>query len=74
MIFVSPGFLLTDDLRYQETDILDRAIRANVRISSLNARGLYTMIPGGDASTQTSVAASGRYELEGALPAAVRAR
>ncbi len=56
LIFVSSGFLLTDDLRYQETDILDRAIRANVRISSLNARGLYTMILGGDASTKTSVA------------------
>ncbi len=34
---------------------MDRAIRANVRISSLNARGLYTMIPGGDASTSGPV-------------------
>ena len=50
LIFVSAGFFLTDDLRQEETDIMDRAIRANVRISSLNARGLYTVIPGGDAS------------------------
>ena len=51
LIFVSSGFFLTDELRFEETDIMDRAIRANVRISSLNARGLYAMIPGGDAST-----------------------
>ncbi len=54
LIFVSAGFFLTDDLRFEETGIMDRAIRANVRISSLNARGLYTMIPGGDASTRTT--------------------
>jgi VWFA-related protein len=51
LILVSSGFVLTDDLRPEETDIMDRAIRANVRISSLNARGLYTTILGGDAST-----------------------
>jgi VWFA-related protein len=51
LIFVSSGLFLTDDLRFEETDIMDRAIRANVRISSLNARGLYVSIPGGDAST-----------------------
>jgi VWFA-related protein len=56
LIFVSAGFVLTDELRYEETDIMDRAIRANVRISSLNARGLYVLIPGGDASTSSGVA------------------
>jgi len=54
LVFVSSGFYLTDDLRQEETDIMDRAIRANVRISSLNARGLYVLIPGGDASTPTT--------------------
>ena len=54
LIFVSSGFYLTEDLRFDETDIMDRAIRANVRISSLNARGLYVLIPGGDASTRAS--------------------
>jgi VWFA-related protein len=54
LIFVSSGFYLTEDLRFDETDIMDRAIRANVRISSLNARGLYVLIPGGDASTLSS--------------------
>jgi VWFA-related protein len=54
LIFVSPGVYLTDDLRQEETDIMDRAIRANVRMSSLNGRGLYTIIPGGDASTPST--------------------
>jgi VWFA-related protein len=54
LIFVSAGFFLTDDLRFEETGIMDRAIRANVRISSLNARGLYVIVPGGDASTRTT--------------------
>jgi VWFA-related protein len=73
LIFVSSGFFLTDDLRQEETDIMDRAIRANVRISSLNARGLYTIIPGGDASTSNAVALPGvmnlkaQYQRENAL-------
>jgi VWFA-related protein len=40
LILLSSGFLITDDLRFEESEIMDRAIRANVRISSLNARGL----------------------------------
>jgi VWFA-related protein len=51
LILVSAGFVITDELRFEESEIMDRAIRANVRISSLNARGLYVLIPGGDAST-----------------------
>jgi VWFA-related protein len=54
LILVSSGVFLTDDRRQEETDIMDHAIRANVRISSLNARGLYTIIPGGEASTPSS--------------------
>jgi VWFA-related protein len=54
LVFVSSGFFLTDELRQEETEIMDRAIRANVRISSLNARGLYALVPGGDASTPTT--------------------
>jgi VWFA-related protein len=54
LVFVSSGFFLTDELRQEETEIMDRAIRANVRVSSLNARGLYALVPGGDASTPTT--------------------
>ena len=73
LIFVSAGFFLTDDLRFDETDIMDRAIRANVRISSLNARGLYAIVPGGDASTSNTVAlpqvmnAKAQYQQQSAI-------
>jgi len=33
------------DQQMDEYEVMDRAIRANVTISTLNARGLYTMIP-----------------------------
>ena len=52
---------------------MDRAIRANVRISSLNARGLYVVVPGGDASTPSSAGGPAvtnvkdRYRRESAL-------
>lgn len=43
IILVSPGFLtLTSEAFEDKTDILDRAARANVIISALDARGLYT--------------------------------
>ena len=50
LVLVSPGFFATFDLYPEKTEIIDRAIRANVIISALDARGLYTIIPGGDAS------------------------
>jgi VWFA-related protein len=49
VVLLSPGFFVTTELRQDETEIIDRAIRANVTVSSLDARGLYTLIPGGDA-------------------------
>jgi len=73
LILVSAGFFLTDEMRPEETDIMDRAIRANVRISSLNARGLYAIVPGGDASTPSSAGGPAvtivkdRYRSESAL-------
>jgi VWFA-related protein len=48
IILVSPGFFFADSLRFDEMDVVERAVRANVVISSLDARGLYTLIPGGD--------------------------
>jgi hypothetical protein len=43
VVIVSPGFLtLNSESMEQKTDILDRAARQNVVISSLDARGLYT--------------------------------
>jgi VWFA-related protein len=51
IVLVSSGFLVTLDYRTREQDLMDRAIKANITINSLDARGLYTIIPGGDAST-----------------------
>ena len=38
--------------------MMDRAIRANVTIVGLDARGLYALVPGGDASSNASMTAA----------------
>jgi VWFA-related protein len=40
IVLVSPGFLVTKDYHMDETELMDRAVRANVTVSTLNARGL----------------------------------
>jgi VWFA-related protein len=40
IILVSPGFV-TPQLEQEKTDVMDRAIKANVTINSLDARGLW---------------------------------
>jgi VWFA-related protein len=52
MVVVSPGFLLLDQ-HFDESEVLDRALRSNVVINTLDARGLFTIVPGGDASQST---------------------
>jgi VWFA-related protein len=54
IVLASSGFLLTDDYRSEEADLMDRAIRANVTINALDARGLYVIVPRGDAGTASS--------------------
>jgi VWFA-related protein len=49
VVLASPGFLTTD-MEYQYNDIIDHAVRSQVVINSLDARGLYVIIPFGDAS------------------------
>lgn len=41
VVLTSPGFLAFDQ-QQEKTDLIDRAIKANVLISALDARGLYT--------------------------------
>jgi VWFA-related protein len=41
LVLVSPGFLSTT-LQLEASDIVDRAVRANVVINTIDARGLYT--------------------------------
>jgi len=62
VILVSPGFYLTREMRQEEGDLMDRAIRANVTVNSLDVRGVYAVIPGGDAS-QTGRASVGATNL-----------
>jgi VWFA-related protein len=70
IVMVSPGFHLIDDHRIDEMDIMNTAIRYNVVISALDARGLWALTPGqkaetgphhGDPSTSTLKM---NYELE----------
>ncbi|HVX67415.1 MAG TPA: VWA domain-containing protein, partial [Bryobacteraceae bacterium] len=49
IVLVSPGFL-TPQLNSELTVLFDRAIQSKVVINTLDARGLYVVIPGGDAS------------------------
>jgi VWFA-related protein len=50
IVFVSAGFFLPDDRRHdEETDVMDRAIRANVAISLLNTRSIMAITPRGNA-------------------------
>src|SRR5450755_1863807 len=45
IILVSGGFLTLMDHATEKSEIMDRAIRSNVLINSLDARGLYTDMP-----------------------------
>lgn len=51
LVLVSPGFL-TPDMEYEYYQVVDRALRAQVVINALDARGLYAPVPGGDASSE----------------------
>ena len=53
IVLVSPGFFIPADYRQDEIEVMDRAIRANVVISSLDARGLYSIGIGSDVSERT---------------------
>jgi VWFA-related protein len=48
IVLASPGFLAPDELRPDELEVVDRAVRSNVIISSLDARGLWSLNPAGE--------------------------
>jgi len=50
LVVISPGFLVLDDRRFEETKLIDNALASNVVIGGLDARGLYTTA-GMDASS-----------------------
>jgi hypothetical protein len=41
LVLASPGFVVNFDMFSEKTDVLDRAIRSNVMISTVDARGLW---------------------------------
>jgi VWFA-related protein len=53
VVLVSPGFL-TPQLETDYMELIDRALRSQIIIDALDARGLYTIVPGGDASVPGS--------------------
>ncbi len=53
MVLVSPGFI-TPQQEYDVDNIIDRAMRANIVINALDARGLYVVMPGGDITERVS--------------------
>jgi VWFA-related protein len=54
IILVSPGFI-APDLEYEYTAVVDSAVRSQIVISAMDARGLYVVLPYGDASHQPPV-------------------
>ena len=51
MVVVSPGFLTPEpEMERDYADVIDRALHSQVMIGALDARGLYTVVPGGDIS------------------------
>jgi VWFA-related protein len=50
---VSPGFLIPQQ-EYDLDNIIDRAMRANIVVNALDARGLYVVMPGGDITERVS--------------------
>lgn len=55
VILVSPGFI-APQMEYDYMDTIDRAVRSQVVINALDARGLYVIMPFGDASTSLRTA------------------
>ena len=51
VVLVSPGFL-TPQLQDEVGEVIERAVRSNVMISALDARGLYTLDPAGTSAAR----------------------
>jgi len=51
IVLASPGFIVPR-MEYETNEIIDRAVRAQVIINTLDARGLFVVMPFGDASHQ----------------------
>jgi VWFA-related protein len=72
VVVVSPGFLTPElDLEQDYMNVVDHALHSDVIISTLDARGLYAIAPGGDVSqpgptNAFASSAESQYEIEAA--------
>ena len=62
LLLLSPGFLVPE-MQWEYDQLIDRALRAQITISALNARGLYTVDPRGDVSQTTSALVGQRAQF-----------
>jgi VWFA-related protein len=67
LVLVSPGFI-TPQLLPEVDDVIERAARANVTISALDARGLFVVMPFGDVTKGPGAASplEAQYEMNNA--------
>ena len=68
VVLVSPGFI-TPQMEYEYTEIIDRALRSQVVVNTLDARGLYIPPSFGD-PTQTRPSSGGKILIETAAASA----
>lgn len=64
ILLVSPGFFLRDDSHDTAADVMDRALRANVVISSLGTQGVSAITPGGNADTPPGLPIEVKQEFD----------
>jgi VWFA-related protein len=67
VVVVSPGFIVPD-LQSEYIEIIDRSIRSQVVISTLDARGLYVLVPYGDFVNQPVAPPGGRLPGDAGPP------
>jgi len=70
VVLVSPGFI-TPSLEYESMEIVDHAVRSQIAINALDARGLYVVVPFGDSSHEPPVfPGEGKTQIEVAAASA----
>ncbi|HUP04482.1 MAG TPA: VWA domain-containing protein [Bryobacteraceae bacterium] len=53
VVMVSDGYFMLDDRRQDEQYVFENALHSNIVINTLDARALYSLVPGQDASSHT---------------------
>jgi VWFA-related protein len=68
IVLVSPGFLTqTVDTRQALAELIDRALRSNIVVNTLDVRGLYTSVPAPNSSHPANPVVRDRLDREEAL-------